>query len=1036
MFTLFYRNTRLLILTIILVAVWGISSYFALPRLEDPELVSRNATIKTFFPGADAARIEALITDKIEDELVEIEEIKDYSSTSSSGSSIISIELEDTVQKEEVDSIWSRVQNQIDEVKPTLPTGASEPELDKVKIKAYALITALTWQQDDNPNYSILNRQAEVLKDRIQAIAGTEEVQLYGDRDEEILVEIDRDAIASYNLTVADISRQIQQSDSKTTAGLLRNANNDLSLEVAGELDTLKRVRNIPLNFGSQGQFIRLQDIATVTKGVSSPAEDLAIISDRSGVTLGVHVKSGVRLDLWAREADAVLKEYRAQLPQEIELKTILNQSDYVEARLNGLILNLFLGGALVFLVTLLMMGWRSAIIVGTSLPLSILMVFGWMNVMGIPLHQMSITGLIVALGILIDNAIVMVDEVTNHLRNNVKPIKAIKNSTKNLAVPLLSSTITTVLAFLPIALLPGPTGEFVGTIAISVILAVCSSLFLALTVMPTLAAKLYRSVGAFRVRVASPKEITPLQQGISIPILTRWYTKTIKWTTSRPVLGVCLALSLPLIGFIQAGSLPQQFFPAADRDQLQIQLELPAATSITQTQAITKQVRDRLLDFETITDVHWFIGRSVPKFYYNVAGNREQEAEYAQAIVQLKDLAKSDLAKDLQIKLDNDFPTARILVRQLEQGPPFDAPVEMRISGSDLDVLQQLGEEARKLLLGVSDITHTRASLADVKPQLELEINEEEVRLAGLDRSAIANQLNSNLEGTSGGSILESTEELPVRVRLSAANRDRLNDITSLDLLSSQGNNTVDSIPLSSLGKATLKPELAKISRYNGQRVNTVQGFLTPGVLPDKALTDFKQHIANANWQLPNGYSYEFGGEAEQKNNALGGLISTVGVLAVLMVTTLVLSLGSFRLAAVIGVVAIASFGLGLFSIWLFGYSFGFNPIIGTVGLIGVAVNDSIVVLAAIQQHPIAKTGNKKAIREVVLHSTRHVIATTLTTAIGFVPLLLDGGEFWPPLAIAIAGGVIGATLLALYLIPAAYLIVVQEFLISPCTS
>ena len=1023
MFTLFYRNSRLLVLTIILICVWGISSYLALPRLEDPELVSRNANIKTFLPGADAARIEALITDKIEDSLTKIEEIKDYKSTSSTGSSIITIELEDTVKKLEVDGIWSRVQNQIDELRPELPAGASEPELDKLKTEAYALITALTWQQDDQPNYSILNRQAEVLKDRIQSIAGTEEVELYGDRPEEIRVYIDNSAISSYSLTVADISRQIQQSDAKTAAGLLRNSDNDLSIEIAGELDTLARVRNIPINFGDQGQFIRLQDIAKVTKGVSIPAEELAMIGDRPGVALGVNVQSGIRLDLWSRQVEKVLEEYRAELPKAIELKTILAQSNYVEARLNSLILNLFLGGALVFLVTLVMMGWRSAIIVGTSLPLSILMVFGWMNVMGIQLHQMSITGLIVALGILIDNGIVMVDEVTNHLRKNIKPIDAIKNSVNNLGVPLLSSTITTVLAFLPIALLPGPTGEFVGTIAISVILAISSSLFLALAVMPTLAAKLYRSP-------KTPQRQTWWQTGISIPILTQWYKKTIKWTTARPVLGICLALLLPLMGFIQAGSLPQQFFPAADRDQMQIQLELPASTSIAQTQTVTQQIRDRLLNFDGITDVHWFVGRSVPKFYYNVLVNREQEAEYAQAIVQLEDLATSDLAKKLQTELDSSFPTARILVRQLEQGPPFDAPVEMRIYGSDLDVLQQLGEDARDLLLGVSDITHTRASLAEVRPQLEFEVDEEEVRLAGLDRSEIAERLNSSLEGTSGGSILESTEELPIKVRLSAENRDRLNDLTSLELLPSQNNSRdgVNTVPLSSLGKITLKPELAKITRYDGQRVNTVQGFLTPGVLPDKGMTDFKQQIADTNWQLPNGYSYEFGGEAEQKGNAIGGLVSTVGVLAVLMIATLILTLGSFRLTTIIGVVAIASFGLGLFAIWLFGYPFGFNPIIGTVGLIGVAINDSIVVLAAIQQHPIARTGNKKAIRGVVLHSTRHVIATTLTTAIGFVPLLLGGGEFWPPLAIAIAGGVMGATLLALYLIPAAYLIVVQE--------
>lgn len=623
MFTLFYRNTRLLILTIILIFVWGISSYFALPRLEDPELVSRNASVKTFLPGADAARIEALITDKIEDKFTEVEEIKDYSSTSSTGSSIILIELKDEVQKSEVDSIWSRVQNQLDEVKQELPTGASEPELEKIKIKAYALITALTWQQDDSPNYAILNRQAEVLKDRIQSIAGTEEVELYGDRPEEISVEIEPEAIASYNLTVTDIARVIQQSDAKVTAGLLRNPNNNLSLEVAGELDTLDRVRNIPLNFGSQGQFIRLQDVAKVSKGVSFPAEDLAIIGDRPGVTLAVHVESGTRLDLWAKNAARVLEEYSAELPSAIKLQTILAQSNYVEDRLNGLILNLFLGGGLVFIVTLLMMGWRSAIIVGTSLPLSILMVFGWMNLMGIPLHQMSITGLIVALGILIDNAIVMVDEVSDRLRSNLKPIDAVKNSVNHLAVPLLSSTITTVLAFLPIALLPGPTGEFVGTIAISVILAVSSSLFLALAIMPTLTAKLYKLNGSVETYHDTSLRGLWWQTGISIPILTRWYSKSINWTTNRPVLGICLALLLPLTGFIQAGSLAQQFFPAADRDQLQIQLELPATTAIAKTQIVTEQIGDRLLAFDNITDVHWFIGRSVPRFYYNVLTSR-----------------------------------------------------------------------------------------------------------------------------------------------------------------------------------------------------------------------------------------------------------------------------------------------------------------------------------------------------------------------------------------------------------------------------
>ena len=1019
MLTLLYRNSRLLVLTIILIVVWGISSYFALPRLEDPELVSRNAVIKTFMAGADAKTVEALITSKIEDKLTEIEEINNDRSTSSTGSSIISVELEDSTEPEEVEAIWTQVLNKLDLVKLELPPGASEPELEKIKVKAFALITSIVWQQDNNPNYSILNRQAEVLKERLSSIPGTEEVELFGGQQEEILVELNRGAIASYNLSVRDISRQIEQSDSKVSGGRITNNESDLPIEVAGALDTVSRVKNIPLVFSNnRGELIRLQDIAKVSKGIVTPAQELSIIGDRPGVTLAVRVDSDIKLNVWVENANKLLEEYRQQLPQGMELKTIIDQSKYVENRINNLFSNLLLSGALVFLVTVVMMGWRSATIVGICLPLSILIVFGGMNVMSIPLHQMSITGLIVALGISIDNAIVMVDRVNERLLCGNKPVSAIQSSISQLFVPLFSSTFTTVLAFLPIALLPGPTGEFVSAIAISVILAVCSSFFIAMVVIPALTAKLF-SKEVYLQR-------SWWQTGLSLPFLTYWYRKTIRRTIARPVLSICLALFLPLIGFIQAGSLRQQFFPAADRDQFQIELELPAATAIAQTQQMSEKVRQSLLDFDSIRDVHWFIGRSVPRFYYNVAGNREREANYAQAIVQLDSIATSNLAKNVQSKLDRQFPKARILVRQLEQGPPFDAPVEMRIYGSDFTTLEQLGEEARSILSKVENVTHTRASLAEVIPQLIVELDEEEVLLTGLDRRAIAQQLESNFAGTTGGSLLEATQELPVRVRLSKQENALDENLNSATLLSdlNRTNGAMKSISLSALGRTTLKPELAKITRYNGKRVNLVQGFLTPGILPEEALTDFKEKLKSVIWQLPDGYSFEFGGEEEEKEAAIGGLVSSVGVLVILMIAGLVLALNSFRLAIVIGIVAIASFGLGLLSVGIFDYPFGFNPIIGTVGLIGVAINDAIVVLSAINQHSEAKNCSQKAVGEAVLNSTRHVITTTVTTAIGFVPLILVGGEFWPPLAVAIAGGVVGATFLALYLVPAAYMI------------
>ncbi len=1076
MFTLFYRNTRLLILTIILICVWGISSYFTLPRLEDPELVSRNAVVKTFYPSTDAERVEALVTEKIEDKLTEIEEIDNYSSTSRSGSSIINIELQDSVTKEQVDSVWTRVRNKLDEVKAELPNNIREPELEEIKVKAYALITALTWQQDDQPNYGILRRQAEVFQERLEQIPGTEEVEIFGDPDEEIVVEINPQALASYNLTARELSQQIAQSDSKIAAGQLRSNDNNLLLEVAGELDTLARIRQIPINFGNNGQFIPLKDIATISKGITEPANELALINGYPGIAIAVHVRSKQRLDLWSKAAQQKIAEFRAELPSSIGLPIIFAQTGYVETRLNALIINLLLGAALVFGVTVVMMGWRSALIVGSALPLSVLMVFGWMNWLDIPLHQMSITGLIVALGILIDNAIVMVDEVAGRLRDlgtgrrgdkgygetrrpgdklSTTEVKtAISSSIKTLAIPLLSSTLTTILAFLPIALLPGSVGEFVGTIAVTVIVAVSCSLFISLTIIPTLTANLHRYGSSKPENITSnnlnspPISLSPrdaersganplglpitsskcLQTGISFPIVSRLYRLTIKWTTAKPLLSIFLALLLPAIGFIQAGSLEQQFFPAADRDQLQIELELPDSASLAQTQTVAQQIRQQIIKNTEVQEIHWLLGKSIPSFYYNLTGGKEQQANYAQALVQLNTLSSSSITQKLQNELDKAFPSARIIVRQLEQGPPVAAPIEMRIYGSNLEILQTLGEIARQSLVKIPDVTHTRASLAEIQPQLEIRVDEEQARLTGLDRTTIAQQLDTVLEGTVGGSVLESTEELPVRVRLGNRDRANLSQITSLDLLArspsrhSNQNNTLNAVPLSSLGKIQLTPELAQITHYNGQRVNTIQGFLAAGVLPAEVLSQFQAKLIKNKFDLPPGYSYEFGGESEERSDAIGGLVSTVGVIVVVMVAVLVLSLGSFQLAAVIGIVAIASFGLGIFSIWLFGYPFGFNPIIGTVGLIGVAVNDSIVMLSAISNHPLAKTGNAKAIQDVVMHSTRHVLTTTLTTAIGFVPLLLSGGEFWPPLAVAIGGGLVGATLLALYFIPATY--------------
>lgn len=789
-------------------------------------------------------------------------------------------------------------------------------------------------------------------------------------------------------------------------------------------MDSLERIRNIPIRTGNSGQVARLGDIAQVSKGIAEPANSLAFVAGKPAIVLSATVESARRVDQWATSARRTITKFQSQLSKGISLRTILDQSRYVQRRINGVLWELCFGSLMAMAVILFIMGWRSALVVGAALPLSTLFVFGGMRVLGIPLHQISMTGLVIAIGLLIDNAIVMADEVQGRLQHGMTVQAAIADSVHQMTVPLLSSTLTTVLAFLPIALAPGGVGEFTGTIGVTGIIGIVSSLLVSLTILPALSGRLYLWGQNLKVP-------TWMQEGFSHPWLTRIYRWTLERAFSRPVLAVSLALILPVVGFTLVPHLQQQFFPPAGRNQFYIEFELPNQAALDQTQAQVLQARKLILQQPGVADVHWFLGESAPTFYYNVVGSRENAANYAQGLVQLRpNVLSRPIIQTLQTQLDGEFPGAQVLVRQIEQGPPFDAPVEMRLYGPDLEHLQQLGDRIRAELSQVKDVVHTRASLTEAQPKLALNVDEEQARLVGLDRTAIARQLDASLEGATGGSVLEETEELPVRVRVSNSNRSNLEQITDLNLLPNNhaAADSTQTIPLSSLGEVRLVPDLAVIRRRNGQRVNIVQGFITAGALPASILAEFQQRLQTSNFQLSAGYSFEFGGESEERGTAIANILSTVGVLGVLMTATLVLTFNSFALAGSIAAIAFLSVGLGLGALWLSGYSFGFTAILGSIGLIGIAVNEATVVIAALQADPQANLGDRQAVQEVVVHATRHMIATTITDIAGFTPLLFDPTGFWNPLAIVIAGGLGGVTLLSLYFVPSVYLLLRRQ--------
>jgi multidrug efflux pump subunit AcrB len=418
-------------------------------------------------------------------------------------------------------------------------------------------------------------------------------------------------------------------------------------------------------------------------------------------------------------------------------------------------------------------------------------------------------------------------------------------------------------------------------------------------------------------------------------------------------------------------------------------------------------------------------VGESVAKFYYNLTGNRQNQPYYAQAMVQLKsEDGVEDLVRELQTELSQLIPDARVLVQKFQQGPPFNAPVEVRIYGPNIDELRQLGMAVREMATTIPDVIAVRDDLTEGRPKLGLIVDNEQVQQAGLNNTAIAQQLAAYSEGVTGGAILESTENLPVRVRLTNDDRASLEALASLDLRPDQARDRAFR-PTAALGEFDLMPELANIARREEQRVNTVQVFITSGVLPETVLTAVRERLEDEQFQLPPGYRYEFGGEYAERNTAVGNLLLSVPLLLLIMVTALVLSLGSFRQAGIVGAVAVGSIGMALFSLKVFGSLLGFMAIVGTMGLVGIAINGSIIVLSALNEDEEAQQGKPKAVQAVVMKASRHVIATTITTMVGFVPLLAGGDPFWGPLAIAIAGGIGGSPILALYFTPAAFMLV-----------
>ncbi|MEM8811140.1 MAG: efflux RND transporter permease subunit [Pseudomonadota bacterium] len=1020
--TLFFREKRLTALVLLVLLSAGLSAFLSIGRQEDPTITNLFATIVTPYPGADPERVEALVTEKIEQELRQIAEIDELKSVSRSGISLVTVELSSFISDVAIEQAWSEIRDALTDAALSFPAGVPEPEFDNDRTGAFTAISSLRARHDAVP-LALVGRHAENLQNRLRAVTGTKLVERYGEPEEEIRVEIDPRRLAALGLTPQQVAATIAAADAKVSAGSLESDRSDFLVEIDGEIDGLDRIAAIPLTTSANGLVTRVGDIASLTKAAQEPPSSIAYYRGNRAVLVAAKMDNDLQVDVWTDRIRGVYTDFERTLPDGLAHEVLFDQSGYTFDRLADVGMNMAIGVSLVVAVLFFTLGARAALVVAMVLPVVTLASVATLNYLGISIHQMSVTGLIVALGLLVDSAIVMTDEIRKSMAAGFDRAVALRIAVRRLAAPLLASTVTTALAFMPMVLLPGPAGDFVGSIAIAVIVMLVWSFLIAMTVTPAIAGWLLPeperngSRGFWR-------------HGLRGGLVARFFRQTLVLAIRHPRLGVLYALILPVMGFLSFPTLTAQFFPGVDRDQFYVEIEMPAGTAIARTDALVQKIDAALAGENAITGVTWVVGESAPAFYYNMVTNRDSSPDYAQALVttQSED-ATAALIPGLQERLNAGFPEARILVRDLVQGPPVDAPVELRFVGPDLGVLTALGEEARRIMDSVEETSHVRTTVGSPAPKLEFVLDEDKVRLTGLDLASVAAQFDAHLQGVTGGSLIEGTEELPVRVRLGEGDRSDPGFIQTLDILAPADRTDPTAgyrgIPATALGDMRLVPAEPSINRRNGERTNTVQGFVQYGVLPEEALKKVQAALDASGFALPDGYRLELGGDSDARGETMRNLLASVGLIVTLTIAAIVLTFNSFRLSLVAGAVAILSAGLSLLALAIFQYPFGIQGVIGVIGSIGVSINAAIIIMTALQADEGAVAGNHERIVDVVMGASRHIVSTTITTFGGFLPLILEGGGFWPPFAMSIAGGVLLSTVVSFYFTPPMFALV-----------
>lgn len=1001
-----------LVVTAMLFAV-GLVALFTMPRREDPKITIRTGLVTAIYPGATSAEVEDQVTRKIEERLFRFAEVRRAKtfSTTRNGMVIVNVELNESVN--DANGFWSRLRLDMAQLKSELPEGVQGPVVDSDFGDTVAVLIGI---HSNNYDYRELKNYAQRIETSLRALPAVSKIQRIGDQKEQIVISESQQKLAQYGVNPQHVVQALEGRSTVQYAGRVPAQGSKVPLDASGRFSSLDSIRQLMVDVSPTGVPVYLKDLGTIDRVYEDPSEYVRINGQKT-ILLAVEMQDGKNIVSFGHDLQATLDRVQKTMPPDVQLELIANQPRVVAERIGDFFREFGIAILAVVLVTMILLPMRVALVASIAIPITVSITFALLNMAGIELHQVSIAALIVVLGMVVDDAIVIADNYVDLLDRKIPRSEAAWRCASEMAVPVLTATLTIIASFAPLLLLSASMGEFIRALPITVSIALATSFVVAMLLTP-LTAHFFIHKG-LHDHTAAPVP----QKTSAIEHMQNCYNRAITWAmdNKRAVLASAVLIFIVGLGVLQL--VKQQFFPLAERDQFVMDIWMPEGTRVEVTDAAVRKIENAISHDPLVKNYSSFIGTGAPRFYYNVSPQPPAE-NYAQILVNTASVSKTPkMVESLRKQLPTLAPEAKIFVKELQQGDAMEAPIEVRISGEDDTTLRALGDQVNAILRNTPGATYIDSDWHEDQLQTRMHLNDEVANRLGFTNANIAQQLAAGFEGAPVATYWEGDRSIDIALRLASGERQNFQNVADAYV---QSPATGASMPLNAIASLSPEWQSGRIVHRNGVRTITIRSFADNGYLPSEVLSSARKQIAKL--ALPDGYRIEYGGEEENQNETSGEMNWALGISLVLIFLIL---LFQFRTLAD-PLIVMAAFPLALpgaaLGLFLTRNPFGFTAFIGIISLGGLVVRNSIILIDAIHERMKAGTPLVQAALEAGERRLRPIFLTTMAAAVGVTPMMVSGSSLWGPMASVIAFGLLGSMFFTLIVIPVLFVAVHEK--------